>query len=192
MRRFPWEAGPSLRVAWCVPSDFRGKGPKGDFRDSTTTIATSQQSNFTNRIFHGDCIDVIRQRPSNTVDFILTDPPYFANYRDPIQNDVDESWLKPAMAEAYRVLKQDRVVVMFYGWTKVDALSKCGASRVFSLSDTSPSARAIARSAGACAISTSRHFHLRKGDRRHRNSRSATLIRGVYTQTWLYLFVAQL
>ena len=25
------------------------------------------------------------------------------------------------MAEAYRVLKQDRVAVMFYGWTKVDA-----------------------------------------------------------------------
>jgi DNA modification methylase len=62
---------------------------------------------------------------ANSVDFILTDPPYLVNYRDrtgrTIQNDADGTWLKPAMAEAYRVLKQDRVAVMFYGWTKIDA-----------------------------------------------------------------------
>jgi DNA modification methylase len=92
---------------------------------ATTTVATAQQSTFTNQILHGAYIDVMRQIPTNTVDFILTDPPYLVNYRDrsgrTIQNDVDETWLKPAMAEAYRVLKQDRVAVMFYGWTKVDA-----------------------------------------------------------------------
>jgi DNA modification methylase len=91
---------------------------------ATTATATAQLSNFTNRIFHGDCIEVMSQMPTNSVDFILTDPPYRVNYRDrsgrTIQNDVDEIWLKPAMAEAYRVLKQDRVAVMFYGWTKVD------------------------------------------------------------------------
>jgi site-specific DNA-methyltransferase (adenine-specific) len=47
------------------------------------------------------------------------------NYRDrsgrSIQNDAKADWLKPAMREAYRVLKQNRVAVMFYGWTKVDA-----------------------------------------------------------------------
>ncbi len=78
-----------------------------------------------NVILRGDCIDVMRRMPSNSVDFILTDPPYLVNYCDrsgrSIQNDANESWLKPAMAEAYRLLKQDRVAVMFYGWTKVDA-----------------------------------------------------------------------
>jgi hypothetical protein len=48
------------------------------------------------------------EMPANSVDFILTDPPYLVNYRDrsgrTIQNDVDETWLKPAMAEAYRVI----------------------------------------------------------------------------------------
>ncbi|NYF91361.1 DNA methyltransferase [Tunturiibacter empetritectus] len=92
---------------------------------ATTTVATAQQSNFNNQILHGNCIEVMRQMPTNSVDFILTDPPYLVNYRDrsgrTIQNDVDKSWLKPAMAEAYRVLKQDRVAVMFYGWTKIDA-----------------------------------------------------------------------
>jgi site-specific DNA-methyltransferase (adenine-specific) len=67
----------------------------------------------------------MRQMPANSIDFILTDPPYLVNYRDrtgrSIQNDIDDTWLKPAMAEAYRVLKQDRVAIMFYGWTKIDA-----------------------------------------------------------------------
>ena len=86
---------------------------------------TSTQRHFLNTIVHGDCIDKMRQMSANSVDFILTDPPYLVNYRDrdgrTIQNDNDDNWLKPAMAQAYRVLKQDRVAIMFYGWTKVDA-----------------------------------------------------------------------
>ena len=91
---------------------------------ATTSVATAQQSSFINQILHGDCIEVMRQMPANSVDFILTDPPYLVNYRDrdgrTIQNDADDTWLKPAMAEAYRVLKQDRVAIMFYGWAKID------------------------------------------------------------------------
>jgi predicted methyltransferase len=41
-----------------------------------TAIHTEQQINFTNRIHHGDCIEIIKQMPANSVDFILTDPPY--------------------------------------------------------------------------------------------------------------------
>jgi site-specific DNA-methyltransferase (adenine-specific) len=86
---------------------------------------TSTQHPFLNTITQGNCIDVMRQMPANSVDFILTDPPYLVNYRDrdgrTIQNDANADWLKPAMREAYRVLKQDRVAIMFYGWTKVDA-----------------------------------------------------------------------
>jgi len=92
---------------------------------ATTAIHAEQQISFTNHIHHGDCIEIMKQMPTNCVDFVLTDPPYLVNYRDrtgrTIHNDVDESWLKPSMAEAYRVLKQDRVALMFYGWTKVDA-----------------------------------------------------------------------
>jgi DNA modification methylase len=84
----------------------------------------SIQHQLTNTITHGDCIRVMHEMPANSVDFILTDPPYLVNYRDrdgrTIQNDSNANWLKPAMREAYRVLKQDRVAIMFYGWTKVD------------------------------------------------------------------------
>jgi DNA modification methylase len=100
-------------------------GPKEISKMATTSVATAMQKSVTNQILHGDCIEVMRQMPANTIDFILTDPPYLVNYRDrtgrTIRNDADESWLKPAMAEAYRVLKQDRVAIMFYGWTKIDA-----------------------------------------------------------------------
>jgi len=88
-------------------------------------VQNSVQHTFTNRILHGNCIEVMRRMPANSVDFILTDPPYLVNYRDrsgrSIQNDANSDWLKPAMAEAYRVLKQDRVAAMFYGWSRIDA-----------------------------------------------------------------------
>jgi site-specific DNA-methyltransferase (adenine-specific) len=87
-------------------------------------IQNNTGSKFLNTIAQGDCIQIMRQMPANSVDFILSDPPYLVNYRDrtgrSIQNDANSDWLKPAMKEAYRVLKQNRVAVMFYGWTKVD------------------------------------------------------------------------
>jgi len=83
---------------------------------------TIQQQLPINTILNGNCIDKMRQMPANSIDLILTDPPYLVNYRDrngrSIQND---AWLRPAMREAYRVLKPDRVAIMFYGWTRVDA-----------------------------------------------------------------------
>jgi len=91
---------------------------------ANTNVIAPLQNSFINRIVHGDCIEVMRQMPSNSVDFILTDPPYLVNYRDrtgrTIQNDANADWLKPAMAEAFRVLKQNRLMLCFYGWTKVD------------------------------------------------------------------------
>ena len=47
-----------------------------------TTAAPAQQASFTNRIIHGDCIQVMQQMPANSVDFVLTDPPYLVNYKD--------------------------------------------------------------------------------------------------------------
>ena len=93
------------------------------------------QNQLVNTITQGDCIQVMRQMSANSVDCILTDPPYLVNYRDrdgrTIQNDKDDNWLKPAMAQAYRVLKQDRVAIMFYGWTKVDAFFEAWRSAGF-------------------------------------------------------------
>lgn len=77
-----------------------------------------------NTVLHGDCIDVMAGFPAECVDFILTDPPYLCNYRDrsgrTVANDNDPRWLKPAFAEAYRVLRPDSLCVSFYGWQQAD------------------------------------------------------------------------
>jgi DNA modification methylase len=79
-------------------------------------------SSFINRIVKSDCIDVMRRLPAESVDFILTDPPYLVNFRDrtgrKLQNDTTDGWLTPAFAEAYRVLKQNQFMLCFYGWPR--------------------------------------------------------------------------
>jgi site-specific DNA-methyltransferase (adenine-specific) len=78
---------------------------------ASTNGVQSHQSRFTNQILHGGCVETMQQIPADSVDFILTDPPYLVNYRDrsgrSIQNDSNADWLKPAMREAYRVLKPE-------------------------------------------------------------------------------------
>ena len=78
----------------------------------------------TNSILHGDCVDVMRTLPPESVDFILTDPPYLVRYRSrdgrTVANDDNARWLKPAFAEMYRLLKPGSLAVSFYGWNRVD------------------------------------------------------------------------
>jgi len=77
-----------------------------------------------NRILHGDCVQVMRRLPADSVDFILTDPPYLVRYRDrsgrTVVNDDDGRWLQPAFAEMHRLLKAGGFCVSFYGWNHVD------------------------------------------------------------------------
>ncbi len=77
-----------------------------------------------NQIILGDCIDVLKNIPSDYVDFVLTDPPYLVGYKDrlgrTIPNDIDSDWLKPAFLQIFRVLKLNSLCVSFYGWNKTD------------------------------------------------------------------------
>lgn len=76
------------------------------------------------RIVRGDCIEVMSAWPSESVNFILTDPPYLVNYVDregrSIANDVSGEWLRPAFEQMYRLLERDSFCVSFYGWSKTD------------------------------------------------------------------------
>ena len=88
------------------------------------TNRIDQLSVPTDSVLHGDCISIMHSLPANSIDFILTDPPYLVRYQDregrSIQNDSNSDWLVPAFTEAYRVLKQDHFMISFYGWTQVD------------------------------------------------------------------------
>jgi site-specific DNA-methyltransferase (adenine-specific) len=88
------------------------------------TNRINQESVPTNAVLNGDCIEIMRYLPANSIDFILTDPPYLVRYKDregrSIQNDNNSDWLMPAFKGCHRVLKQDSFMVSFYGWTLVD------------------------------------------------------------------------
>jgi site-specific DNA-methyltransferase (adenine-specific) len=101
---------------------------------ATSGTVNALPPSFTNTLINGDCIQVMRQIPAQSVDFILTDPPYLVNLRDrsgrTLQNDTDSGWLKPAMAQAHRLLKNDSLMLCFYGWSRanrfIDAWNDAG------------------------------------------------------------------
>jgi len=84
-------------------------------RDFSTTM--------NNTVLQGDCTEWMRRMDRNSVDFILTDPPYITRYRGrdgrTVANDDNARWLNPAFREMYRVLKPSSFCVSFYGWVRI-------------------------------------------------------------------------
>jgi adenine-specific DNA-methyltransferase len=78
----------------------------------------------TDTILHGDCTRVMADLDTESVDFVLTDPPYLVAYRDrsgrTVANDDNDTWLLPAFRQIRRVMKDSTLCVSFYGWHKVD------------------------------------------------------------------------
>ena len=88
---------------------------------------------FRNTIIHGDCTKALPMLHDNTVDFVLTDPPYVKNYRSDdgrtVRNDNNFAWLRPAFTEIYRVVKRDAFCVCFYLGARREvhrSLLRCG------------------------------------------------------------------
>jgi adenine-specific DNA-methyltransferase len=67
----------------------------------------------------------MQEMPAESVDLIVTDPPYLCHFQDRagrrVTNDDRDEWLEPAFTQMYRVLQPDRLCVSFYGWHRVDA-----------------------------------------------------------------------
>jgi site-specific DNA-methyltransferase (adenine-specific) len=79
---------------------------------------------FLNQIIQGDCLKVLPLLPDESVDLIITDPPYLVDYKPRsghrCTNDHNGDWLEPAFLEMFRVLKPDSLCVSFYGWPWID------------------------------------------------------------------------
>jgi len=78
-----------------------------------------------NQVIHGNCTEVLRTLPGESIDLVVTDPPYFVRYKDrsgrSIANDADPGSVLGAFTDLYRVLKPDTYCVSFYGWNSVVA-----------------------------------------------------------------------
>ena len=86
-----------------------------------------------NTIIHGDSLSVLRQMESESVDAVITDPPYGIDYHSKrtgasIKNDKSPFiWF---LYDAFRVLKQGGTLICFTRWdveqTFIDAMKLAG------------------------------------------------------------------
>lgn len=112
---------------------------------------------YINRIILGDCLDVLRALPSNSIDAVITDPPYCSGGRSiasrqkstttkyennptgrpDFEGDAKDSrswlaWCSLWMSESYRVLKEGGYFLTFCDWrmlpTATDAVQVGGIS----------------------------------------------------------------
>jgi len=68
--------------------------------------------NYINKIINGSCIDVMKEIPENSIDLIVTSPPYGVNINYDVHDDDMEineylDFSKKWLTEAFKVLKDD-------------------------------------------------------------------------------------
>lgn len=88
-------------------------------------------------LLEGDCLPLMQGMASDSVDAVITDPPYGVRFRGkrgrwPVMaGDGDMTWVANAYAEMYRVLRPDTFCVSFYGWPQADAFIQAWTSAGF-------------------------------------------------------------
>ena len=85
-----------------------------------------------NEIYNEDCLDGMKNMESESVDLVVTDPPYLVNYKTGhrkdkthrfnkvILNDDNEQLIIDYINECYRILKNNSAMYMFCSSDKVD------------------------------------------------------------------------
>ncbi len=71
--------------------------------------------NYINKIIHGDCLSVMHEMPSNSVDLIVTSPPYADSRRNTyggVHPDLYVQWFLPISSELLRILKPKGTFVL--------------------------------------------------------------------------------
>jgi len=80
-----------------------------------------------NAVLHGDCAEVMKTLPAESVDFVLTDPPYIVDYRDRrgqmIANDQTPRQIRDVWRQVARILKPNTLAFSFYSWQHIDHFS---------------------------------------------------------------------
>lgn len=87
---------------------------------------------FEDKVYNCDCIEGMRELPADSVDLVLTDPPYGMDYQsgrrkekyDRIEGDKNLDFLDDAFRELDRVMKPDTSIYMFCSWHNVDVFKQ--------------------------------------------------------------------
>jgi len=75
----------------------------------------------TNKIIGGDCLQIMKSIPKNSIDLILTDPPYgdnvaYGTTNKSILNNENPLINCLALVECYRLLKKNKSMYIFTNW----------------------------------------------------------------------------
>src|SRR5262245_37347219 len=99
-------------------------------------------NNYLNTIITGDCLSVMKEMPDESVDLIVTSPPYnlknstgngmkdgrggkwsraalingYANYDDNMPHDLYAKWQRDCLNEMFRLLKDDGAIFYNHKW----------------------------------------------------------------------------
>jgi len=82
----------------------------------------------TNKLYCGDSLELLKYLDSDTIDLVVTDPPYGmefrSNYRkvryEHIANDENVDWTSQMVDELYRVMKPDTALYWFCSFHSID------------------------------------------------------------------------
>ena len=83
------------------------------------------------KLFHADCLDIMKNITDESVDLIVTDPPYLMDYKsnrrvkmdkfDKIKNDINSyDLISSYFSECYRIMKNNTAIYCFCSWHNVD------------------------------------------------------------------------
>lgn len=80
------------------------------------------------KLFNGDCFEIMAGLPDNSVDCVITDPPYGVNFQsrrrkekyEKIQNDDDLYFLDDLNKELFRLMKDNTHIYMFCCYKSID------------------------------------------------------------------------
>ena len=85
-----------------------------------------------NKVYCMDCLEGLKKIPDNSIDLIITDPPYLIDYKTnhrknknhlfckPIKNDDNPELIVNFIKESFRVLKDNSAMYIFCSFDKVD------------------------------------------------------------------------
>jgi modification methylase len=111
--------------------------------DQTAQAMTTPIDQYLNRIICGDCLELMRQMPSNSIDLVVTSPPYnlknstgngmkagtktgrwannplqngYTNHGDNMPHDEYVAWQRDCLTEAMRLIKEDGAIFYNHKW----------------------------------------------------------------------------
>lgn len=97
--------------------------------DQNSTAKNARHTEtFRNQILCGEAGQILSHFPENSIDLVITDPPYLINYTDrsgrTLANDDNPDAVLSVYREISRVLKSDRYCITFYGWSSIAQFSQ--------------------------------------------------------------------